>query len=94
MIKQLLLLSLLALMVYACMDDNRLFSREDLPPKVSEAQMWYENQVVVDFLPFKPLGGGENELTPDWSKMFSNQNDEYKVPYLLKQSDYSMNDTS
>jgi len=78
-LERLLFITLLACMVYACMEENRMLWKEDLPPKISEARMWYNSKLGDGFIPFNPLSGGYYELTPDWNKSFSNEDTEYKV---------------
>ena len=81
MFKRAFLLLLLTGIVYACMENDEFFSwKKSLPPKVSEAQAWYEKQVGATDLPWKSANSEEtNTFRPDWEKAFSNENANYKV---------------
>ena len=79
---QLFLLLFLAGIVYACKkDDNELPPPPDgLPPAVSEAKTWFDNQAKDGTIPWNPPGGGKSfTLTPDWKTASSTEDSNYKV---------------
>ncbi|GHT77044.1 hypothetical protein AGMMS50262_17080 [Bacteroidia bacterium] len=75
------LLILLAGIVYACMEEGEfLSSKRSLPPEVSAAQKWYEDQVAGGYLEWKSVSIDEtNMLKPDWRTAFWNEDENYKV---------------
>jgi hypothetical protein len=73
-LRRTILLFLLAGIVFACMDEEGLFSdKNKLSPAVSKAKAWFESHADGLQLQLKALGGDEIMLlTPDWKKSFSN----------------------